>query len=217
LVNILSDLRKLAAIPVKLDKSFFILLIFIPFLFGTSLFGINGLVALPMLFFFVLLHEYGHCWAAQKFRYTVSEIRLGALGGVATLEDIQHASPKEEILVSIAGPAVNFIFALLSWIAIFLLGAKALLVAILAMNLVLGIFNLIPAFPMDGGRILRAIIYHFTADKRFATRISAKVGLVISIAFFILGLSSQNFMLMMIFGWIGMICYQMLKHEDQIF
>jgi Zn-dependent protease len=216
----ISDLKKLAKIPLKFDISFFLLLIFLPiaqFAMGGTILGLPTLAALPMLFLFVLLHEYGHCWAAHKLRFRVHSIKLWALGGLATLDErLIYATPKEEILIAIAGPAVNFIFGLLAWAISFFVGGNEFLQYIMAVNIILGVFNLIPAFPMDGGRIFRGIMHHFLWDKDRATKISAQVGVGFSIGFFILGITLSSFMLMIIFGWVGMICYSILRNENTI-
>jgi len=212
----ISDLKKLAEIPLKFEVSFFLVLVFLPLLHGGPVLGISAFLALPLLFLFVLLHEYGHSWAAHKFNYRVYSIRMWALGGLATLDErLCYASAKEEVLIAIAGPLVNFILALLAWLATLVVGPNIVLLYIVAVNIVLGVFNLIPAFPMDGGRILRGCLLYFLGRDR-ATTISAQVGIVFSIGFFILGLATGSFMLMIIFGWIGMICYSILQNKSTI-
>lgn len=219
-VTVISDLKKLSSIPIKFDKTFIMLLVILPIInltTGGVVLGVYTLVAIPMLFSFVMLHEYGHCWAAHKFNYQVHEIKLWALGGMATLDErLAYATPKEEILVAVAGPAVNFILAFVAWLLAFLVGGNNFLHYVVAVNLVLGVFNLIPAFPMDGGRIFRGILYHFLWDKDRATKISAQVGILFSVGFFILGFVATNIMMMMIFVWVGMICYSILSGKSTI-
>lgn len=216
----LSDLKKLSKIPIKFDISFFILLVFLPIsqaLWGGTILGLSTLAALPLLFIFVLLHEYGHCWAAHRCGYSVESIKLWALGGLASLDSrLIYATSREEIFIAFAGPTVNFAIALFGCLIAFSVGGNDVIHYVVAANIVLGIFNLIPAFPMDGGRIFRGCLYYFLKDKDKATKISAQVGIFFSVGFFIFGLATSSFMLMMIFGWVGMICYSILRSENTI-
>jgi Zn-dependent protease len=121
---------------------------------------------LVAVFICVVLHEFGHSFTAMRFGIRVRRILVTFLGGIAQFDSIPRR-PMQEFLITIAGPAVNFVIALILWLAVGLPsdwdslgiptvkgGAQLLLVA----NLILGVFNLIPAFPMDGGRILRALL-----------------------------------------------------------
>ena len=118
------------------------------------------------LFVCVVLHEFGHVFAARRYGIRTSDVTLLPIGGVASLERMPE-KPGQEIVVALAGPAVNLVIAL---VLMFLLGARfdlsqmaqleqaqtTLIGRIAAANVVLFVFNLIPAFPMDGGRVLRA-------------------------------------------------------------
>lgn len=217
----IEDLKKLAAIPVKFDISFFLLLLLLPlsnFLIGGTILGLSTLVVLPTMFLFALLHEYGHCWAAHRCGVGVESIKLWALGGLATLdgESFDSVAPLDEVFIAFAGPLVNLLISLIAGIFVFIVGAHVFLAYIIAINQLLAIFNLIPAFPMDGGRILRGSLYYFLKDKERATRISAKIGILMSITFFFLGLYMASILLMMIFGWVGMICYSILQDKNTI-
>lgn len=130
------------------------------------------------LFVCVVLHEYGHVLMARKFGISTRDIILLPIGGVARLERIPERN-REEILVALAGPAVNLVIALVLFLALYLFGKFASISAVdqfldnqprwmqnmlirsfweklLIGNVVMIVFNMIPAFPMDGGRVLRA-------------------------------------------------------------
>jgi len=168
-------------------------------------------VSVLLVFLCVLLHEFGHALAGRIFGIRTPEIVLFPIGGVARLERIP-ASPFQELVITAAGPAVNV--AIAAGCIFFLgLGGAAqslqsidipennLLYELLAINLVLIAFNIIPAFPMDGGRILRALL---ATQMKYvtATLVAARVGQAIALLFIIVGLiplaGGQQFMLMFI-------------------
>jgi len=152
-----------------------------------------GVAYVLLLFACVVLHELGHSLVAQRFGVKVRDITLWPIGGVARMEDIPR-KPWQELVMAIAGPAVNFIIAaVLAVLAVSLLAVGALgdimrlpelmrepawqtlLLYLLVTNLSLGLFNLIPAFPMDGGRVLRALLAMVLPYVQ-ATRIAVVVG-----------------------------------------
>lgn len=106
-----------------------------------------------LVFGSVLLHELGHAMAGRAFGIPTRDITLYPFGGVASMQ-VQANRPKVELLVALAGPAVNLVLAALGLVALQLGVAEAGLFVVI--NLVMGIFNLLPAYPMDGGRVLRA-------------------------------------------------------------
>lgn len=155
--------------------------------------AIFGVVVTILLFAIVLLHELGHSLAAQRFQVPVRQIVLMPLGGIAQLERIPK-DPRQEFVIAIAGPLVNFVLAvfmsilgLLSGQGIEIAGPGQMLrlignlsfssiyTYVFWSNLFLGLFNLLPAFPMDGGRILRAMLASRMEHAR-ATVIAASVG-----------------------------------------
>lgn len=210
--------KRLREIPLILDKSFFVLLILLPFanfLFGGLASGVQTFLILPSVFLFALLHEYGHCLAALHYGFPVEEVRLWFLGGQATIQNLESTTAKEEAVISIAGPAVNFLLALLFLPLGFLIGFDIIAYPVI-LNLVLGIFNLIPAYPMDGGRILRSLLFAVTKNKYKATILTAYIGIAVSVTFFILALAISNFMMMAVFVWIGSICCSILKNRNAI-
>src|SRR5262245_56226445 len=142
----------------------------------------------------VVLHELGHALMARRFGIETEDITLYPIGGVARLKRMPRA-PGAELLIALAGPAVNFA------IAAALLGLQGLGLAgswldgfvegLVMVNLALGPFNLIPAFPMDGGRVLRAFLSGWLGRAR-ATTIAASIGRALALAFGVYGLLSLN-------------------------
>lgn len=143
-----------------------------------------------LLFVCVTLHELGHCLAARRFGVHVPRILLLPIGGVAEFDSLPRR-PRSEILIALAGPAVNFLLAgLLMIFAAFTKNwnpsdfpdsGVELLQHLVIMNVVMGSFNLLPIFPMDGGRVLRALLATRLAYMR-ATSIAVLVGKVVSVA-----------------------------------
>jgi len=129
-----------------------------------------------LLFGSVLLHEMGHSLAARKFGINTHSITLYPFGGIARVA-AKHLSPWEEIVISMAGPLVNLGIVLIS--APFLYFDFPPVAYLIFLNLVMGIFNLFPAFPMDGGRVLRATLSHFSGDDIWATAWAIRVSLAI--------------------------------------
>ena len=168
------------------------------------------LLALASAFGFfgsILLHEFGHAWAAQRRGIGTSGIQLWIFGGVANL-DRDSDSPRTELEIAIAGPLVTLAI-VLAMVAVTLVAvgtggfADAMLIrtnatgsGILAMvawlgsiNLLVLIFNLLPAFPMDGGRIVRAVAWARTGERTKATRFAARLGLIFAYIFIAGGLA----------------------------
>jgi Zn-dependent protease/predicted transcriptional regulator len=162
--------------------------------------SLHGVLFILALFFCVVLHEFGHALTARRFGISTRDVTLYPIGGISSLEKLPD-DPRQELLVAIAGPSVNLIIAGLLWITLNATGqpfdlAKVgeakdvteipLLWGLFYANLMLPIFNLIPAFPMDGGRALRAFLSMFM-DRLNATRIAALIGQLLAIAFVFLG------------------------------
>ena len=157
------------------------------------------MVFIALLFLCVLLHEFGHIFAARRYGMQTPDVVLLPIGGVARLERIPE-QPAQELVVALAGPAVNLVIAassisrLAAWCRA---GASRSqsghqpLARLLSANLFLALFNLIPAFPMDGGRVLRAFLAHRLRYAR-ATQIAASLGQAAAFAFGLLGLLGGN-------------------------
>jgi Zn-dependent protease len=162
-------------------------------------------VALMLLVFgCVLLHELGHALTARRFGVSTRDIILLPIGGVARLERMPE-KPSQEILVAIAGPAVNVVIALalagvmtafdMSLARLSFTGG--LIEALLYINVVIVLFNLIPAFPMDGGRVLRAVLATRLPFLQ-ATRVASYIGQAIAVLFGIAGIVMNHPMLLLV-------------------
>ncbi len=149
-----------------------------------------GGVAALLLFVSVLLHELGHCWVALRHHIPIGRITLFVFGGVAHMRT-EPATPRAEFLIAMAGPLVSFLLAGL-WLGGACLGEAApeawhlrgMIVLgglVGTVNLQIGLFNLIPGFPLDGGRALRAGLWAWSRDVDTATKRSAGAGLVVAV------------------------------------
>lgn len=172
-----------------------------------------------MLFVCVVLHEFGHILVARKYGSVTKKITLLPIGGIASMDRIPE-KPKQELLVAIAGPAVNIAISLLLLLVVpisFLseqdpeyletmlehVTFQNMLLYLLAANVMLALFNFIPAFPMDGGRIFRAIMAMKVGRVR-ATKIAARLGQFLAIIFFFVGLFYNPFLIFIaLFIFIG--------------
>jgi len=181
-------------ISVYLHFTFVLLLAFLGFVTwkstGSIYAAVDGLAFILALFGCVLLHELGHALMARHYGIKTSDITLLPIGGLARLERMPE-KPMQELWVALAGPAVNVaiaavLFAGLGMTRGFALSAELNLTdgsvwqRLLAINLILAVFNLLPAFPMDGGRILRALLATRLGRRR-ATAIAANVGQAMAI------------------------------------
>jgi stage IV sporulation protein FB len=203
-------IARIAGIDVRIHVTFLLLLAY----FGyqgyahdhSAAGAVASLVRVLSLFLCVLLHEFGHALAAARYGIKTPDITLLPIGGVARLQRMPD-KPGQELVVAIAGPLVNVVIAA----AIFLgfrvragLGLQqidnpttGLLEWLLLVNVVLVVFNLIPAFPMDGGRVLRALLAMRLSYSQ-ATRIAARVGQVLALGFCLLALMGGGWMLLLI-------------------
>jgi Zn-dependent protease len=185
---------------VRVHLTFFLLLAWIAAIHwtrGGPAEALDGVLFIVALFVCVVLHEFGHVITARRYGIATSDVTLLPIGGVASLERMPE-KPGQEIAVALAGPAVNLAIAVL---LIFLLGARfdlsqmaqleqaqtSLVGRIAAANVALFAFNLIPAFPMDGGRVLRALLAVGLGYTR-ATRVAAAIGQALAVVFAFLGL-----------------------------
>jgi Zn-dependent protease len=167
--------------PVEINASFLLLLGLVFLWFG----GLAGVLVIALVFGSVLLHELGHALVARHFGVHVSGIELSFFGGAAKMVQMPR-SANHEIAIAAAGPAVSLMLAG-AGLGLGLALHVPLFAQIGGINLVLAAFNLIPALPMDGGRILRALLTRKTDFVR-ATEIAVKVARVTAVAFVVLGL-----------------------------
>lgn len=196
-------LGTISGIRLYLHWSFLILLglVFFYDLGGVGLpAAAQRLLLVLSLFACIVLHELGHALAARKYGIPTRDITLLPIGGVARLERMPR-EPKQELWVALAGPLVNvgIVLALLAIFAVirlsgstFLASQEAFITLLTQVNLFLIAFNLLPAFPMDGGRVLRALLAQRLEYVR-ATRIAARIGQVMALFFVLAGLSSILF------------------------
>ncbi|MDZ7692374.1 MAG: site-2 protease family protein [Balneolaceae bacterium] len=210
-------LGKPAGIKVFIHWTFILLVIWLSWMHlqqGHGLFEIiMGLVFLALLFACVTLHEFGHALAARRYGIDTRDINLLPIGGVARLERMPE-DPKQELVVAAAGPAVNVAIAGVLFLLILITGQGQMDIShhvtgsnflsdLLVINIILVVFNLIPAFPMDGGRVLRALLA-FKMKRAKATRIAGSVGQLLAIGFILFGLFYNPFLLFIgIFVFLG--------------
>jgi stage IV sporulation protein FB len=209
-------LARIAGIDVKVHATFFLLLAWIGWLYhraGGVTAAVDGIILVCLIFLCVLLHEFGHALAARRYGIKTPDITLLPIGGVARLERMPD-KPSEEIVVAVAGPLVNVVIAACLWIVIGLTGSLpdpdlvqatgiSLPLRLFVVNVWLVIFNAIPAFPMDGGRVLRALLA-IRMDYGRATSIAASIGQGIAAIFFMLGLFGNPMLLLIaVFVYFG--------------
>ncbi len=210
-------LGRISGIPIYAHATFALLLAWIGFVHwtarGSAAAVVSGIVFTLALFGCVLLHELGHALAARRYGIRTRDITLLPIGGVARLERMPKR-PIQELRVALAGPAVNLVIAaaLLLWLLataglepVGTLGivSGSFIERLMIVNLMLVLFNLIPAFPMDGGRVLRALLAMRMEYGR-ATRIAATVGQGAAILFGLVGIFTNPLLVLIaLFVWIG--------------
>jgi Zn-dependent protease/CBS domain-containing protein len=212
----------IAGIDIQVNVSWLVILVLLTFSLAVSWFPATvprqstlvywtlGFIAALLLFVSVLLHELAHSLVARARGLSVKSITLFIFGGVSDLEQ-EPQSPGAEFQIAIVGPLTSLAIGAVTFVAGALIGASAPLVAAVlgylgVTNLLLGVFNLIPGFPLDGGRVLRAIIWAVTGSLRRATRAATLVGQVIAYLFILAGVFlffSGDFINGLWFGFIG--------------
>jgi stage IV sporulation protein FB len=213
-------LLRIKGIDIKMHITFPLILIWGALSFGLFRNGgwegaIYGLVVTSLVFVIVVLHELGHSIAAINYNVAVKQIVLLPIGGVAQLEDIPE-EPKKELVIAIAGPMVNIILAIILLVIAPLAGQSITFTNLLKLsaslgelsfpsifsyifttNLFIGLFNLIPAYPMDGGRIFRALLATRLPYIK-ATSIAVLIGQILSWGFGLVGFLNGNFFLIIL-------------------
>ncbi len=210
---------RLFGVDIRIHLTFVFLLAFVWFTqsvsMGTSG-AVRGVALVAIIFGCVVLHELGHALVARRSGVAVRSIILLPIGGVTLMEDTrqQNANPSRDIRIAVAGPLVNLAIAAVSGIAIVLFLPQAKLWAqpfvhagdlpraLFWGNVFLGAFNLLPAYPMDGGRILRALFAE-RMDYVRATRLAVTVGQAFAMLFIFLGVWNTWLMLIGFFLFVG--------------
>ncbi len=195
---------------VRVHVTFFLLLAWIGVAYyqqGGTQAAVEGIAFILALFACVIAHEFGHALAARRYGIRTPDITLLPIGGLARLERMPE-NPRQEIIVALAGPAVNVVIAAVLILVLnsgFNLEALqgidntslSFLTRLASVNIFLVVFNLIPAFPMDGGRVFRAVLAIWYPRAR-ATNIAARVGQALAFGFGFLGLVGGNPLLIFI-------------------
>jgi len=214
-VSLSFPLGRVLGIPIRVHASWFLVFGLVTWTLATEVFKEHarpvalaaGVIAALFLFASVVLHELGHCIAARMFGIHVRRIQLFLFGGVAEIVG-EPRKVFDEIVIAAAGPAVSFALAALAFAGAVLQGllsgityeevgpamatdvVLALLLILSGSNFMLGLFNLIPAFPTDGGRIVRAVLWGLTKDYRKATAWAAGLGMMFAGGFILAGVVS---------------------------
>ena len=168
---------------------------------------VKGVLSALLLFASVGFHELAHSFVAKKYKISIESITLFIFGGVAQMKD-EPPHPKAEFRIAIAGPLSSFflsaLFFFLSMTAAG--GIKALFFYLAQINFIIAVFNLIPGFPMDGGRVLRSAIWRKTKNFFYATQKASSIGRKIALLFIFFGIFSlftrmPNGLWLMLIGW----------------
>jgi Zn-dependent protease/CBS domain-containing protein len=211
---------KLSGINVYVHATFVLLMLFIllAYWFNTHNFGLaaRGAFFVLVVFACIVAHEFGHALTARRYGIQTRDIILLPIGGISRLERMPE-DPRQELAVALAGPAVNMVIAAAVYLLLVATGhagqlramravhwtSGPFLVRVIAVNLMLVAFNVLPAFPMDGGRVLRALLARHT-DYVHATQVAAHIGQAMAFIFAIVGLFYDPFLVFIaLFVWMG--------------
>jgi Zn-dependent protease/CBS domain-containing protein len=219
-------IARVAGIDIYVHATFLLLLAWIGFAAyrgGGTAAAVQAVGYIVALFTIVVMHEYGHALTARRYGIPTQDITLLPIGGVARLQSMPK-DPRQELAIALAGPAVNVALALIIAAIMAATGGFAaraeptpgtsglvvgggILRQLLWVNIVLILFNLIPAFPMDGGRVLRALLAMRSGDYSQATVTAARVGRFFALVFGIVGLfwpgAPATLVLIALFVWLG--------------
>ncbi|HWD41771.1 MAG TPA: site-2 protease family protein [Fimbriimonas sp.] len=200
------QVASVAGIPIRVHFTLILFLLWIAR-------DVGSFALVATIFACVVLHEIGHALVGLHYKVHTRDITIYPIGGIATLQN--RPKPREELWIALAGPAVNFTIFGLLYLGLALSGhpgvawrvdllQRSYIESVMVGNLVLGLFNLIPAFPMDGGRVLRALLALHISETR-ATQIASAVGQVLAMAFLVAGFLSANviWMLVALFVFLG--------------
>lgn len=172
------------------------------------------------VFISVLIHEMAHAWVAHRKGYKIDGINLNILYGTASIRNMQNINSKDSISIVFAGPLSNLILASIALLINISLNMSGLyltnildsfLVNLIIVNVILFIFNILPIYPLDGGRILRDFLNLRLSDKKLVTKISASVSLLFSILLLIYSFYDFSFLLIL---FSALFIYNSLKELD---
>lgn len=206
---------RIAGTAVRIHVTFLLYLAYIAWVgwqFGGAPEAINATAFVSLLFLCVVAHEFGHIFAARRYGIATPDVILLPIGGLARLERIPE-DPKQELIVALAGPAVNVVIAaaLIAFLGMRTFSSFGaledpqvpLLMRLAQANIILVLFNLVPAFPMDGGRVLRALLAMKVGRSR-ATGVAAKIGQGLAVIMMVLGFMGQPMLFVLaVFIWIA--------------
>ena len=178
------NLTTVMGIPIRAHISLIIVMLYIALTYG-----LPGTLIAVGIFASVALHELGHSWVAIRKGCSVREIMLLPIGGVAKMSHIP-SRPTDEFLVAVAGPLVSFLLAALFWFLTATGFFTQFFINLFLINLMLCLFNLLPSFPMDGGRIFRAFMTPRLGRLK-ATALAARIGRIMAVAFGVFSLFSM--------------------------
>lgn len=207
---------KVAGIPVRLHWSFILIFLWVGYTAWREDRSATGFIFMQffvlILFVCVLLHEFGHALMAKRYGHVTRDIVLTPIGGIARLESFSE-QPKQEFWIALAGPLVNVVIALIVLTFLYMSGYRDVLhlqyrpgnesffydflPLVMVSNFLLAAFNLLPAFPMDGGRILRALL-SLRWSRWKATLIAARLGQFFALVFLLYAISQGQWMLCLI-------------------
>lgn len=204
-------------IPVYIHATFILVILWVAIShwmqghdFNTTL---NGIIFVLLLFTFVVFHEFGHALMARRYNIVTRDITLLPIGGLARLEKMPD-KPAQELWVALAGPAVNVVISAILFVWLYLssqfqpfmeltMTTGPLLERLMIVNLFLAGFNLLPAFPMDGGRVVRVLLAMRMEYSR-ATQIAASIGQGMALIFGLIGFfGNPTLLFIAFFVWIG--------------
>ena len=228
------QLCSVRGIKIKIHVTFLLIIPWAAYNWGSvSGYGLSGalfgIAITGIIFFCVVLHELAHSLVATHYGVRVREIELSPIGGLAKMESMPK-KPYQEFVMALIGPLVNLVIAVpLGWIVLVLVASRSimsfghllylmnrpswqgLVLNLFASNVVLGLFNLLPAFPMDGGRVLRSVLA-WRLGQRQATRVAARVGQGVATILALTGLFTGNLMLV----FIAVFVFAMAQQEERL-
>ena len=229
---------RIAGIDINIHISWLIILVFLTFSLATGWFPITypgsstatyyllGFIASILLFVSVLLHELAHSFVARSRGLQVKSIVLFIFGGVSNIEQ-EPQTPGIEFSMAFVGPLVSLLIGVVCYgLWLLVRGTHSLLVPILSylalMNIILGIFNLIPGFPLDGGRVLRSIIWKATGNFQTATNITTFVGQAFAYLIILWGIllffagNAFNGLIIIFTGWFLLTSAQSARSQSML-